>query len=135
MSALYNLINMTMNDIYKAYENGDYKTDMEYPKIKRFLETHIFDEEKSVRWNRDKVIELNEQNKAEQREYRDKVREMENKFVADFVDAMVEDLSIKTEQAMIVFKFMKNEMDIPFSDMASYADEVIEMIAEFNKFK
>lgn len=126
---------MTMNDIYKAYENGDYKTDMEYPKIKRFLETHIFDEEKSVRWNRDKVIELNEQNKAEQREYRDKVREMENKFVADFVDAMVEDLSIKTEQAMIVFKFMKNEMDIPFSDMASYADEVIEMIAEFNKFK
>ena len=50
---------MTIDELYNNISVGQYDSSMPYPSGKRYPEDHVFDEEKSVRWNREKVAEEN----------------------------------------------------------------------------
>lgn len=46
---------MSIDELYNNISVGQYDSSMPYPSGKRYPEDHVFDEEKSVRWNRENV--------------------------------------------------------------------------------
>ena len=45
----------TLYKVQEAYANKEYDVDLDFPRLNRYKEFHVFDEEKSVKWNREEV--------------------------------------------------------------------------------
>ena len=92
------------SDIRKAMEDIDNKF---YVQVKTFKEDHIFDEDKSVRWNREEVARQN----ALQRSFYERARKMaaesyENLYLAIFTYIMEEsvyDFKFTLEEAKVIW--------------------------------
>ena len=64
---------------------------------------HIFDEDKSVRWNREKLDEENAKYKQEQAEYHAAVQEGEDRFQNDILAYIESEYKLNNAQAKIIF--------------------------------
>ena len=88
-----------MKEIYKVREKVDmgvYENDWNYP-VKEFSDDHIFDEDKSVKWNRDELIKQTQEHEDYCVSYKDRSRELENMFAYDLESAIALTLPDKFE--------------------------------------
>lgn len=85
---------MDSNEIRDKILNKEYETDMEYPKESRFSSNHIFDEEQSVRWNREEVERRNAEIENKKDEYRKARGDKFDEFVKDVKDMLIEHYNI-----------------------------------------
>lgn len=93
----------TVKDLKKSYENGDYD---EYSagKEKRLMPNKVIDENKSVKWNREKVEQLNkeidERNKMRQKFSQ---KELDDKFEKDLIEAFVNKTGLNEKQIKEIY--------------------------------
>lgn len=74
---------MSIEEIYNNISAGQYDASVPYPSVKRYPKDHIFDEEKSVRWNREKAAEENNKRQQKLADYRASVLAGEDAFRSD----------------------------------------------------
>lgn len=94
---------MTIDELYNNISAGQYDSSMPYPSGKRYPEDHVFDEEKSVRWNREKVAEENKKRQQDLADYRASVRAGEDAFRNDVVSFIETEYGLNKAQAQAVF--------------------------------
>lgn len=79
--------------------------------IKKLPEGHIFNEDMSVRWNRDKLAEHNKAVEIETRELREKRNKALEAIVDEAVGKIAYELSITYSRAELLWGYLRNITD------------------------
>lgn len=127
---------MTIDELYNNISAGQYDSSMPYPSGKRYPEDHVFDEEKSVRWNREKVAEENKKRQQDLADYRASVRAGEDAFRNDVVSFIETEYGLNKVQAQAVFSLAYEhghsagfeEVLIHVQSFGSFAGDIIRML-------
>lgn len=120
----------TLHEIRNKVEAKGY--DVVYKeRIKRVKEDHVFDEDKSVKWNREKAKEHNENVKAIDDANRKASRDMENQFASDLTNVLKEEYSFTNEVAKKVFyKAWQDGHSSGYYSVVSEAEDIAEFVSE-----
>ena len=81
MQRFENVKDITIDAIKRMYENDGYEAIR--PSMKKVPENHVFDEDKSVKWNREAVINWNNEVKQEMQNYRKRQNECHEELMED----------------------------------------------------
>lgn len=119
---------MDISEIRYRYDNGYYTFKMTIPE--KVKENHVFDEELSVRRNREMVAEHNQNVENMKREKQNKQAELYNQLTNDVVTYIVDSYDMSEEQARIVERFVYTEKHSFMCDYFSWIDEVASMVEE-----
>ena len=117
---------MDINEIQDAYWNGDYNYKMQIPEVVSYL--HIFDENLSVKRNREMAMEHNQMVYAMQKEKQIKSNELHCKLANDVVEYIANTYDMNENQARIVERYVYNRHHSFMSDYFAAIDEVAEMV-------
>lgn len=114
---------MDIEEIKAKYRNGEYTHKMEeYPVY--LNSSHIFDENLSVKRNREMIIEHNQMVDNMLREHKDKEHELCMKLRKDVVTYIVNTYNLSEVQARIVEGYVYNEQHAVMYDYFTYIDEI-----------
>ena len=94
---------LSYNDIYDALEKGYYKSNVQRPKLERYAENHIFDENMSVKWNREEAARRNQAYKDALNAYYAIQNEKDKKFQEDLILAIMNDTNFPRAKAEMIF--------------------------------
>lgn len=122
---------MDISEIREKYNNGDYMYKMEIPL--KIHDGYIFDENLSVKRNREMVAEHNRKVSDMQKEKMMKQNELFCKLTEDVVEYIVDTYNINKRQAYFIESFVYTEKHAFMSDYFSYIDEVAEMVENILK--
>lgn len=116
----------TINDVYENVNEGVYDVRDSKPRPILRKDT-ILSEDETVRWNREKVEEINKENK----EYNEAIKELEKtggrKFEEDLVLAITKVYNLNTEHAKEVYKASYEEgHSSGYSNIISYVYDFAE---------
>lgn len=111
-----NNANISVQDVYNNYQNNAYRNTDDYPKGRSLPDTHVFNEELSVKANRELVKEHNLNLQATRDAYRAKSGELEIKLRADAVAALMCEYDLTQNQAELVDSFAFQEKHSSTSD-------------------
>ena len=117
---------MDINEIKDAYWNGDYNYKMQIPEILNPL--YIFDENLSVKRNREMVMEHNQKVEDMRKEQRIKSNELSCKLTNDVVAYITNTYDMNEDQARIVERYVYNREHAFMNDYFTAIDEVAEMV-------
>lgn len=118
---------MSINNIKDSWNNGDYKNKMEYPDATKFKETHVFDEEKSVKWNKEKVIYENNLINESKRVYQEESNRLNRKLHDDAVNALIDEYSFNKAQAERIWSFAYSEKHSHMNDVFYFVIELADL--------
>ena len=119
---------MDIIEIRDNYNNGLYTCHMEIPA--RVKENHVFDENLSVKRNREMVEEHNQRVENLKKEEREKQGELYRQLTNDVVKYIVDSYDVSEEQARIVERFVYTEKHSFMCDYFSWIDEIARMVEE-----
>jgi hypothetical protein len=94
---------MCFDNVYEMISNGDFENKMEYPKSSSYRDNHVFDENQTVKWNKEKVISENEKLKQRKMDYHNESYRLSNYFHECVVKAIIEDTKLQQDKAEIIF--------------------------------
>ena len=121
---------MDINEIRNKYNAGDYTYKVTIPA--KVSIDHVFDEELSVKRNRELAAEHNYNIDIMQKDKRMKQRDLDKQLTKDVVDYITENYSLNREQARIVESFIFEEKHACMYDyfeaidtFASFADDLV----------
>ena len=112
---------MTLSEITKNYYEGWYSYEMEIPK--KVWENHIFDEDLSVKRNREMVKEHNDNVDRLNKETRQKQNELDLKLKNDIIKYLVEEYLFSETVAEKVEAFVSEKYHSFMSDYFSNIDD------------
>lgn len=127
---------MTENIIRMKIEHGDYENKTPRPSREAFPENHVFDEEKSVRWNREEVERRNRDRVAEIKAYHNMVTQYERLFHKDIVQYLLDNYHINDNQMIAekIFEMAKETSDnghlnifFGASEIADFVEKILTM--------
>lgn len=107
--------------IRDKYNNGEYRCVR--PLLRSFAPNHIFDENLSVRRNREMVEEHNRNVEAQMREYREKDAALHRQLREDVVGYIWNEYDLNEKQARAVEWFAYDKGHSSMYDYFSYVDE------------
>lgn len=119
---------MDIQDIRKKYNNGDYSCNMSVPQSVK--ENHVFDENLSVKQNREMVREHNEMVIAKRRERDEKNNELHLRMRNDVIQYIVHTYGLSREQASIIESYVYTEKHAFMCDYFSYIDDIAEIVEQ-----
>ena len=111
---------MHIDEIRNSYNRGEYTYKADIPKKVR--PDHIFDEELSVRRNRELVQEHNDNVDQLQRDKNRKQRELNEQFTKDVVEYIMAFYNLTEKQARILENFVYDEHHSYMGDYFTYID-------------
>ena len=111
---------MDIIEIREKYDNGDYTYKADIPK--KVWDDHIFDEELSVKRNRELAIEHNQKVNELRIEARNKQLELDQQFTADIVGYIQEEYGFNEFQAREIEHFVYEEHHSCMYDYFIYID-------------
>ena len=118
----------SIEEIKQAWNDGEYRCDIEVPaKVK---EGYVFDEELSVRRNRELVFEHNEKAESMRLEKSAKQVELNKKFKNDVVDYIADTYSMSKEKAAKIESFVNINWHACMYDYFIYIDDVAQFVEE-----
>jgi hypothetical protein len=117
---------MDINEIEDAYWNGDYSYKMQIPE--RLNPLYIFDENLSVKQNREMVLEHNKRVEDMYREKMIKSNELACKLTNDVVAYIMNTYDMNENQSRLVERYVYNREHAFMSGYFSAIDEVAEMV-------
>lgn len=91
---------MNLQTIRENIESKKYETTMEYPKNIRYSEGHVFDEDKSVKWNKEEVVRKNAEIKAKKEAYNQSRAVKFSEFEEDVAAMLIEEYAINDNKAI-----------------------------------
>ena len=108
--------------------NGCYNCQIEIPaKVK---ESHVFDENLSVKRNREMVAEYNQRVEDMKKKKQSKQAELYQQLTNDVVAYIVDSYDISEEQARIVERFVYKEKHSFMCDYFSWIDEIAYIVED-----
>lgn len=94
---------MYIDDISSKYRNGDYDNKMESPySLRKYREDYVFDEDQSVKWNREEVIRKNKKVQDKKDTYKAESSRLQNQLNDDIIKAIMFEYGFNEEQAQII---------------------------------
>jgi hypothetical protein len=111
---------MHIDEIRNSYNRGEYTYKVDIPK--KVKPDHIFDEELSVRRNRELAQEHNDNVDQMQRDKNRKQRELDEQFTKDVVEYIMAFYNLTEKQARILEKFVYGEHHSYMGDYFNYID-------------
>ncbi len=111
---------MDINEIRAKYNNGDYTYEADIPK--KVHEGYIFDEELSVKRNREMVKEHNDQVDNLRNEAQNKQNMLHWQLTNDVIKYIIENYNLSEPQARAVERFVYQEHHAFMCDYFSYID-------------
>lgn len=124
---------MPLESIRLKIKNGGYEPKVDYPNRERFREGHIFDEEKSLKWNREEVDRRNEEKERGYNAYRDAVNNGEKRFEKDVIENLLEDFYLKDNKKVAEKIYDKAYLDGHSGGMYEVLDKAIDL-ADFVEY-
>lgn len=122
---------MNIADIRSKFNNGGYTVKMDIPN--KVAETYVFDEELSVKKNKEMVLEHNRK-VDEMRKQRDNLQtELSRQFTYDVIQHILNSYDVSETQARIIEAFVYNERHSSMTDYFGYIDTLCDMIEEVLK--
>ena len=116
---------MDISEIRKKYDNGDYAYKVDIPK--KVKPDHVFDDELSVKRNRELVREHNE-SVDRLWQYKNKIQgELNERLTYDVVVYMMENYDLTECQAKIVENFVYQHYHSSMSDYFCYIDTIADL--------
>lgn len=121
---------ITMDDIRYLIEDSQttynrYKVEAVYPKIGKWSEDHIVDEEQSVKWNKEQVAAHNKEVvEAKKKYYQDRMKGHKN-FCIDLKQAIQNDYNFTESQADIILEHLHNDGMTEDLDRAEELCEIV----------
>ena len=122
---------MDINEIRRRYNDGYYNCQMEVPKM--VAESHIFDENFSVKRNREMVIEYNQAAKSLKEEKNRKQAELYQQLTNDVIEYIVDNYGMNKEQACIIERYVYEEHHAFMCEYFVYIDEVAGVVENILK--
>ena len=115
---------MTFGKISTKLMTGAYEPKVPFPCSKQvYPDTYVFDEGRTVRWNKEKVKEENQKREEALAEYRASVREGENAFRTDAISLAMDEYGLNEAQAQMVFSTAyEHGHSAGFSDVLYYVE-------------
>lgn len=121
-------MSMDISEIRDKYNNGDYTVHTEIPaKVKS---NHVFDEELSVKRNREMAEEHNRRVDELRAQKRNEQEKRNKKLVDDVVAYIMDCYDMSEEQARIVERFVYVEKHSAMCDYFSGIDSIARMVEE-----
>ena len=118
-------MSMSIEEIRTKYEEGGYTFKMDIPK--KVWDDHVFDEDLSVKRNRELAKEHNEEVARLTKYKRERQIELDKQFTYDVIVYLMTYFSLTEEQAKLVESFVYKEWHSCMSDYFYYIDEVGEL--------
>ena len=126
----------TLDEIKDAYNNKEYENKMDYKHFKKYSENHVFDEEQSIKWNREQVQIKNQEALEYSRKYREEVNRLNTLLTEDIIKAMMIEYNINEIQAKYVYDYTYSEYHSSgINDVINYLDDILRLIFNFNSVK
>jgi hypothetical protein len=113
-------MSMDINEIRNKYNAGEYTYKADIPK--KVKPDHVFDEELSVKRNRELAQEHNDNVDQMQRDKNRKQRELDEQFTKDVVEYIMAFYNLTEKQARILEKFVYGEHHSYMGDYFNYID-------------
>ena len=126
---------ITVEEVYRAYNEGEYKNPMEYPSrlnFPHFANSHIFDEDKSVKWNKEEVERRNAERQKALKEYQEESSRQHQRLHEDLTQAIMYDHNLTREQADVVYGYCYARYHSTFSDVINNIGEIVELCEKFH---
>ena len=117
---------MDIIEIRERYNDGCYRYDINIPK--KVIEGYAFDENLSIKRNREMVKEYNQKIDDMRNEKMDRQAELNNLLKEHVVDYIVDTYDINRAQAYFIEDFCYVEKHSYMGDYFSHIDEVAEMV-------
>ena len=117
---------MDISEIEQAYKNGEYSCDIKIPE--KVSLNHVFDEELSVRKNREMAIEHNKKADDIRIEYHTKVCELNRKLQNDVINYISNVYNMTKEQAHFIEGYVYAEKHSFMSDYFSSIDDAASLV-------
>ena len=124
---------MDIADIRKKFNNGGYSFQMEIPA--KVPDTHVFDEDLSVKKNREMVIEHNRKVEELRKEKNVRQGELARQLTSDVIDYISYAYDITETQARMIEAFVYKEKHSSMADYFAYIDEMSAVVDEILKVK
>lgn len=122
----------TIQDVAKLVEKGIY--DVKIVKYPIFDDNFIVDENESVKWNKEKVEEMNSKNKAKTLETIELRKKMKNEMFEDLAFAVSFQTNFTNEQAdLIVHKAWTEGHSAGIREVLFIIEDLIDFVTKFNK--
>lgn len=115
----------SLGEIISDFSAGAYNSALPYPTGK-FRENHVFDEEQSIKWNKEEVVRRNNEYEQQRNEYRDDKNRLEKLLKDDMVYNLVYDFDLNQEQAEYTYDIAYAEKHSSMTDVFYYAVELAE---------
>ena len=123
---------LSYQDIYDALGEGYYNSNAQRPKFERYAENHVFNENKSVKWNREEAARRNQAYKDALNAYYAIQNENDKKFHEDLVLAIMNDTNFPMAKAEMIFsKAYDMGHSEGYYEVISYAMEIADFVYDF----
>lgn len=116
----------TEKSMRERIKEGFYANKVEYPKIKRVRDNHVFDADKSVNWNKEEVIRHNKEVDEAVQEYRNESGKAYFMLVDDIKNELKNDYKFSDKTVNNIIEYASNKRDdyMSFYDIAIEAAEL-----------
>ena len=123
---------LSYQDIYDALEEGYYNPKAHKPKFERYADNYVFDENMSVKWNREEAARRNQAYKDALNAYYAIQYENDKKFQEDLILAIMNDTNFPRAKAeMICSKAYDTGHSGGYYEVASDAMELADFVYDF----
>ncbi len=124
---------LTIEDVSENASKGIY-TNANVRKRDFYEDTWVFDENKSVKWNREKLKEENEKVEAFNENVETKKFRGMDGFTSDLIEAIANELNVKSEQAEVIYNHSWEEgHSSGYSEVLYNAREMITLFKNFKE--
>lgn len=125
----------TIQEIREAYNNKEYNPKMAYPTESKVREDHVFDENLSVKKNREMAVEHNARVDAQKKAYRDEEARAYAQMRDDILAVLVEEYHFNEKQAEKIYSHAYADKHSFMSDFFYYIEELADLISEIIECK
>lgn len=113
----------TFRDIRAAFENSQYSMDTACPSKVKIRPDAVIDEDQSVKWNREQIVERNEKSKADVKEWQEAMDIKREKLRMDVRGTITQTYRVTMKQAGLIESMT---WGVYHSDIPEYLDRVKE---------
>lgn len=119
---------ITKQEIYEIIEQ--YNSLSVIPKgIRKYSETHIFDENQTVLWNMQKTTEHNELYEKTRKKLRQHKVQLFTNFHTSLTSYIQQETGLSFEKADFIYEYLYNEYSVcGFGEMLYNIDKIIELV-------
>lgn len=116
----------SINEIASDYSNGIYSNQKPFPKQTKYKDGHIFDENQTVKWNKEEVQRRNDEIIRLRDEYDNESNSLSDKLRDDVIYNLIYDYDLTQAQAEMTYDNAYSDKHSSMNDVFYYAANLAE---------